>query len=50
MPSRKEDEKPILIREMKKALQRSGYLLEQRVELIIKGAFGYVETNWTAPL
>ena len=35
----------IATKQMKEAIQRSGYLLEQRVEPIIRQAFGYVETN-----
>lgn len=31
--------------QMRKAIQRSGYLLEQRVEPTIRQSFGYVETN-----
>lgn len=30
---------------MRDAIQKSGYLLEQRIEPIIRDAFGYVETN-----
>lgn len=30
---------------MREAIKRSGYLLEQRVEPIIRDSFGYVETN-----
>jgi len=35
----------IATKQMKEAIQQSGYLLEQRVEPIIRQAFGYVETN-----
>lgn len=35
----------IATKQMKEAIIRSGYLLEQRVEPIIRQAFGYVETN-----
>lgn len=35
----------IATKQMKEAIQQSGYLLEQRVEPIIREAFGYVETN-----
>jgi hypothetical protein len=32
-------------RQMKEAIHQSGYPLEQRVELVMREAFGYVETN-----
>jgi len=35
----------IATKQMKEAIQQSGYLLEQRVEPIIRQTFGYVETN-----
>lgn len=35
----------IATKQMKEAIQRSGYLIEQRVEPIIRQSFGYVQTN-----
>jgi hypothetical protein len=35
----------IAAKQMKEAIQQSGYLLEQRIEPIIRQAFGYVQTN-----
>ena len=32
-------------KQMRESIQRSGYLIEQRVEPIIRQAFGYVQTN-----
>jgi len=35
----------IATKQMKEAIQQSGYLIEQRVEPIIRQSFGYVQTN-----
>lgn len=44
-PKRQIGDGRIATKQMKEAIQQSGYLLEQRVEPIIRQAFGYVETN-----
>jgi len=41
----KNDNTSISVGKMREAIKRSGYLLEQRVEPIVREAFGYVETN-----
>jgi hypothetical protein len=46
MPTRQRiSDSRIATKQMKKAIHQSGYLLEQRVEPIIRQTFGYVETN-----
>ena len=44
-PKRQIGDGRIATKQMKEAIQQSGYLLEQRVEPIIRQTFGYVETN-----
>ena len=44
-PRRQIGDSRIATKQMKEAIQQSGYLLEQRVEPIIREMFGYVETN-----
>jgi hypothetical protein len=44
--SRREHNSTIIsTKQMREAIKKSGYLLEQRVEPIIRDSFGYVETN-----
>jgi len=45
MPPAQQDSTTISTKQMREAIKQSGYLLEQRVEPIIRNAFGYVETN-----
>ncbi|MGA8848450.1 MAG: hypothetical protein WB564_01290 [Dehalococcoidia bacterium] len=45
MSPKKQGNDKILAKQIREAIQRSGYLIEQRVEPIIRQSFGYVQTN-----
>jgi len=45
MSPKKQGNDKIPTKQMRESIQRSGYLIEQRVEPIIRQSFGYVQTN-----